>query len=99
MNRNTFAKDGKSIILVPLSPIQVYEDKLKLKRETEAEGSENTNKANERERERKKESHKERKIIYLTKKIKEIILAKSEGKHEKRRKCGKIKTISKFLCK
>ena len=27
-------------------------------------------------------------MIYLTKKVKEIILAKSEGKHEKRRKKG-----------
>lgn len=55
---------------------------------------------------KKYESHKERKIIYLTKKVKEIILDKSEGKYEKRRKkrlerreCRKIKKISKFLCK
>jgi hypothetical protein len=31
MNRYTFAKDGKSIILVSLSPKYVYEDKLKFK--------------------------------------------------------------------
>lgn len=99
MNRYTFAKDGKSIILVPLSPKYVYEDKLKFKRESEVKGV----KIQIRPMRKKYESHKERKMIYLTKKVKEIILDKSEGKYEKRRKkrlerkeCGKIKKYISF---
>ena len=44
-NRYNFVKDGKSVTLVPLSPKQVYKDKMKLlsevekKRKSEAETS------------------------------------------------------------
>ena len=57
-NRYNFVKDGKSVILVPLSPKQVYEDQMKLlsevekKRKSEAE----TSRKNESE---KKKSEKE----------------------------------------
>ena len=34
-NRHSFAKDNKTITLVPLTPRQVYEDQMKLKRENE----------------------------------------------------------------
>ena len=34
-NRHSFAKDNKTITLIPLTPRQVYEDQMKLKRENE----------------------------------------------------------------
>ena len=34
-NRHSFVKDNKTIILVSLTPRQVYEDQIKLKRENE----------------------------------------------------------------
>ena len=34
-NRHSFAKDNKTITLVPLTPRQVYEDQMKLKREND----------------------------------------------------------------
>ena len=34
-NRYSFVKDGKSVTLVPLTPKQVYKDRLKLKSEFE----------------------------------------------------------------
>jgi len=34
-NRHSFIKDNKTIILVSMTPIQVYEDQMKLKRKNE----------------------------------------------------------------
>ena len=60
-NRHSFVKDNKTIILVPLTPRQVYEDQIKLKRENELKNNceiESSKKDDEKESERKKESEK-----------------------------------------
>ena len=34
-NRHSFVKDNKTVTLIPLTPRQIYEDKMKLKKENE----------------------------------------------------------------
>ena len=46
-NRFVIVKDSKTIILVPLSPKQVYDDQIKLKRKCEDGKSENSHEDNE----------------------------------------------------
>ena len=62
-NRHSFVKDNKTIILVSLTPRQVYEDQIKLKRENELKNNceiESSKKDDEKESERKKESEKKK---------------------------------------
>ena len=57
-DRHSFVKDNKTITLVPLTPRQVYEDKMNWKRENELKKNcetENSKKDDEKESERKKE--------------------------------------------
>ena len=63
-NRHSFVKDNKTIILVSLTPRQVYEDQIKLKRENELKKScktESSKNGDKKESERKKESEKKNK--------------------------------------
>ena len=60
---HSFVKDNKSITLVPLTPRQVYEDKVKLKRENELKRnceSESSKKVDEKESESEKESERKK---------------------------------------
>ena len=60
-NRHSFVKDNKTIILVSLTPRQVYEDQIKLKRENELKNNceiKSSKKDDEKESEKKIESGK-----------------------------------------
>jgi hypothetical protein len=65
-NRHSFVKDNKTVTLIPLTPRQVYEDKMKLKKENELKKNcetESSKKDNEKESERKKESEKKNESV------------------------------------
>ena len=79
-NRHSFAKDNKTITLVPLTPRQVYEDQMKLKRENDLQkncDTESSKTNDEKESERKKKSEQKKKSE------KKIESGKSERKTKK----------------